>query len=521
MRQEISLHTHKTHDSASSANPAKGQPYMKWRMFFYLSGFVCLLLALLWLFQTVLLDDFYKFIKTQAIENVADDAESRLGEESYQSYLDDLSAAKDLSLAVFNTKGVLLFESSMMAERMIPRLTIEAAQQAFKTVDDAGGEWMQQFDTEQTLFPDMQIKSDFNRGDRDRNRPGFEFLPDLQRIPPNLEQKPGIMLARTAELPSGEKVMILITGFIVPVDSTVETLRLQLLAISVIFLLMSGALALILSKRLSTPIMKLNQAAKILAKGDFSASFHAEGYREIVELSDTLNYASRELSKVDNLRKELIANISHDLRTPLTMITGYAEVMRDLPGENSPENLQVIIEESQRLSTLVSGILDLSRLQSGAQELNLQQVSITQIIKSIVDRYCKFTEQEGFDIRFTYTEDIQVLADEVRISQVVYNLLQNAVAYTGDNKTIRLTQTRVNGRVRIEIADSGMGIPEDQLPHIWDRYYKGDKAHQRTTAGSGLGLSIVKAVLDRHNGSYGATSELGMGTTFWFDLPTV
>ena len=239
------------------------------------------------------------------------------------------------------------------------------------------------------------------------------------------------------------------------------------------------------------------------------------------ELNDTLNYAKTELAATEKLQRELIANISHDLRTPLTMITGYGEVMRDLPGENTPENIQIIIDEATRLSTLVNDLLDLSKLQSGALQAEKKVFCLTDSVKAIFDRYAKLVEQDGFNISFESKEDVFINADELRISQVLYNLVNNAVNHAGEDKTVILTQTVKDKRVRVEVTDHGEGIPADKLPYIWDRYYKVDKEHRRGVIGSGLGLSIVKSILDAHNARYGVRSAVGKGSTFWFEIDAV
>jgi signal transduction histidine kinase len=197
------------------------------------------------------------------------------------------------------------------------------------------------------------------------------------------------------------------------------------------------------------------------------------------------------------------------------MITGYSEVMRDLPGENTPENVQIIIDEAKRLTTLVNDVLDISKLQSGTEKLNLATFSLTQSIREMMTRYAKLTD---YRIEFLADSDVNVHADELKISQVVYNLVNNAITYTGSDKRVTIRQIVNGNKVRIEVIDTGEGIPQDKLCDIWDRYYKVDKEHKRAQIGTGLGLSIVKTVLDMHGGTYGVQSEQGKGSIFWFEL---
>ena len=220
------------------------------------------------------------------------------------------------------------------------------------------------------------------------------------------------------------------------------------------------------------------------------------------------------------MRTELIANVSHDLRTPLTMIRVYAEMIRDLYA-NNPEkrnrNVGVIMEECDRLTTLVQNLLDLSKLQSGVDTLQCGTFDLTETIRRILRRYDAL-EQEGYHIRFAQSKPCPVVGDEGRIEQVLYNLINNAVNYTGPDKRINLMVADHGDRVRVLVADTGPGIATEDLAHIWDRYYKVDKVHQRAVTGSGLGLSIVRSIMELHGMAYGVDSIVGQGSTFWFEL---
>ncbi len=201
------------------------------------------------------------------------------------------------------------------------------------------------------------------------------------------------------------------------------------------------------------------------------------------------------------------------------MITAYSEIMRDLPGENTAENVQVIIDETTRLTALVNDMLDLSKIQAGSDSLSMEEFNLTESINTILMRYAKLIENDGYHIDFDYEEDVFVEADEMKMSQVIYNLINNAINYTGENKQVSIRQTVKNGSVKISITDTGKGIAQEELPYIWERYYKVDKAHKRSTVGTGLGLSIVKGILEMHHAEYGVISEIGKGSTFYFTLP--
>ena len=307
---------------------------------------------------------------------------------------------------------------------------------------------------------------------------------------------------------------------ITPVDATVQTLRVQLIIITAVLLIISVITAFIISKNISDPIIRLTEESKKLPAGEFrfDISENHGGYKEIDQLGTTLQTANDEINKVDELRKELIANVSHDLRTPLTLISGYSEMMRDIPGEITPENLQNIIDETERLSGLVSDMLSISKIEAGMQALETQVFCFTDLVEEIRKRYQTMTEKNGFDIRFEYDIRVNVDADRSKLSQVIANLLNNAINYSTDDKRVLIRQTVTGDTIKLEVIDHGIGIPKDQLANIWDRYYRATENHKRDMVGTGLGLSIVKKLLGLHSARYGVESTLGKGSCFWFEI---
>ena len=192
--------------------------------------------------------------------------------------------------------------------------------------------------------------------------------------------------------------------------------------------------------------------------------------------------------------------------------------MRDLPDENTQENAQIIIDETRRLTDLVNDMLDISKLQAGVQMLNLSEFNLTRMIQKMVERIRELVKKHGYSIKFIYDAEVHVTADETRISQAFYNLLTNAINYTGEDKTVVVKQKVYKNNVRIEVIDTGEGIAPEDLPYIWDRYFKVDKSHKRSVMGTGLGLSIVKSIIEMHEGKYGVSSKPNNGSIFWFSL---
>jgi len=462
---------------------------IKWKVFLCFSVFTAVIICLLWLFQIVFLEDFYKAIKTNSVYSNAVTLEKNIGNEDLAEIVADMSRNQDMYVRIVTQSGEEISSAGSnfrINPFELPNLYLKAVQN--------GGSYMQLFSNDRKPAPGMD----------DRREPFSRPMESIVYV----------KVARQ----NGQEVMIVLNAMISPVDATVQTLQIQLAVITAILILLSLVLSLVIAKVIAKPIDDINQSAKALAQGRYDITFPNDGYREISELGDTLNYAANELAKTEGLRQELIANVSHDLRTPLTLITGYGEVMRDLPGENTPENVQIIIDEAKRLTALVNDMLDLSKLQAGTQQLHLTVFSLTESVRETLKRYDKLMDYEGYHIDFISDRDVVILADELRISQVVYNLINNAIHYTGVDKQITVTQTVFDDWVRISVADTGEGIPEEQLPLIWDRYYKVDKTHKRAVIGTGLGLSIVKSTVELHGGHCGVMSRQGQGSVFWFDL---
>lgn len=462
---------------------------IKWKIFFYLTLFCGFLLSLLWLFQIVFLDSFYENIKTREIKESAIYISQNIDADDLEELVYAISSESELSIEIMSKNGSPMYSSRVIKESIIDKMAISDKLQLYQDTKSSGGELLNSY----TIM-----------GPNDGNR-----------RPPET-----IVYSKIVNDKFGNELIVFANATISPVSATVDTLMAQLYYITGFMIGFSILLAFFLAKKISRPIESINEAAKTLALGNYNADFEVQGYREINELSSTLSYAATELSKVDSLRSELIANISHDLRTPLTLIGGYAEAMRDLPGENTPENAQIIIDETKRLGTLVNDVLDTSKYRSGQQALNFTQFNLTKKLKEVIDRLNELLKSEGYSIDFKFDEKVDVRADETRISQAFYNLLINAINYTGDDKKVLVTQTRFKDSVRVSISDSGEGISAENLPHIWDRYYKIDKTHKRPVTGTGLGLSIVKSIIDSHGGEYGVESEVGGGSTFWFSLGT-
>ena len=480
---------------------AKKRISLKWKIFAAFSAFLLILLALLWLCQTVFLNSFYKAVKVYETKNVAFEASKVLSEDDADYQIAALSNEHDVSIKVLDSNFQTLYSASGREMHSFFNSIPDSEMVSFyqKAVEN-GGTYSEYFDG-----------FNLNIIQKSGNKTAFKS----KAMPTSF------IIAKIVSGADEQTYTVIINAGITPVDSVITTLRVILIVVTGITVLAALAAALILSSGLTKPIRKISEKAKVLATGNYEVEFEASGVKEIDELSQSLNYTKTELGKIDALQKELVANISHDLRTPLTLISGYAEVMRDIPGEANDENIQVIIDESKRLTSLVSDVLDISKLSAGVQQMNFEELDLKECINSIIPRYNKLVEKDHYQIVFDSgsIDTAPIRADRTRMLQVIYNLVNNAVSYTGEDKTVKIELLENENSYTVHIIDSGEGIPEDKLPYIWERYYKVDKNHRRAQMGSGLGLSIVKQILDAHGAAYGVSSKLGEGSDFWFEMP--
>ncbi len=310
------------------------------------------------------------------------------------------------------------------------------------------------------------------------------------------------------------------------INASAEQLGLRLFLTSIFVFLLSFAVTGAVSGWLTKPITEITKKAGQLARGDFNVDFHGVDYgSEMVELADTLNYARDELSKVDTMQKELIANVSHDFKTPLTMIKAYASMIMEISGdipEKRNRHAQVIVDEADRLASLVGDVLELSKMRSGLEALHTDDFDMSAYLHELLLRFDYLCETQGYCFITEIEDGLFTCGDELKLGQVLYNLIGNAINYTGEDKTVRITLKKQGDNVfRFAVTDTGAGIKTEDIPTIWERYYRSSETHKRPVKGTGLGLSIVKAVLQRHGFMFGVESEWGKGSTFFVDFPLI
>lgn len=464
---------------------------LTFKLWFYFVSFAIAIFVILWFMQVIFLQSYYSSMKKSEVIKLANEIEDQYINENNTESIDNIAYKNASTVFIFDIQtGKLRYNSS-------------------STLTDNSS--LSQMPSRPIYINTDGIVEEIMKSPNQR----ISYTLNVEKFKSQI-----YVYGRT--MSDGQSCLVMVTS-IDPIDATTNVLKSQLVYVTIIALLISSIVSIFISRRLAHPITKINETAKKLAHGNYDIKFEKAGYREVDDLADTLNYATQELARTDKVRKELIANVSHDLRTPLTMIKAYSEMIRDLSGDNKEkreEHLNIIIQETDRLNRLVSDMMDLSKIESGLSELNKDNIDIMKIINSMVDSFKILKQNNECDFKVEGPTDAYVLADKTKIEQVLYNLIGNAINHSdNESKKVSIIVTTNVKRVKVQVIDNGPGISKEDLPHIWNRYYKAAKTFDRPkSGGTGLGLSIVKNILDKHESNYGVLSELGNGATFWFDL---
>lgn len=464
---------------------------LQWKVLRYLFTYVIGILFLLWFFQVILLQPFYEFNKINVVKEVADKIEKYIDSNQLEEYVSSLSDQNDLCVRIISENDI----STRNAGCRISQLPVDKLLEYANLAIQNNGSYLSKSD-----LVEMQ------------------FVPDtLNTVTAKFNGDKNVIYTKVVNLESDSPTIIMVNTRISRVNAATQALSYQLLFIGIIVTLSAAILAFFMAKKIVKPIAEINEASQNLSKGDYKHMTSQKDYLEVQELNQTLTEAARQVQKADKAKRDLIANVSHDLRTPLTMITGYGEMMMDLPNEKTDENIKVIVNESKRLSIIVNDLLDLSKLAENKITLNLEKFDITACCREVIKTYDQHLKQERIVIEFDTTEDVNIVGDKHRISQVLHNLINNAINYSDENKRIIIHQRIEGEKVKILVQDFGCGIAESDLPLIWDRYYKVDKEHIRSDQGSGIGLAIVREILDLHHYTYGVESKINEGSIFYFE----
>lgn len=456
----------------------KSKP-LSYKMWGYFSLFSVMLMILLWFLQTIFLQTFYESMKVREIANTGKEILKKYNADNADEFLNQTSFERGIRVYIVSSDGEIVGGNERTPKR------------------GRSGENNRKISLNKSNLGKAYITED-----------GYMHMRSVSYVAP---------------LPGDNTKFLYILAPLERLNTTTIVLQNQLIIVMAVSLLISFIVAYFISRHLSRPISNITQSAKMLETGDYNVVFEKGDYKEINELSSALNSAATALSKSDKLRRDLLANVSHDLRTPLTIIKSYAEMIRDISGIDElkrTKHLNVIVEESNRLSELVDDILDLSKLEAGEYTFDFNRFSLSEATEAIIESFVPFADK-GYEFITDISNDIYVIGDFHKIKSAIYNLLINSVNYTGDDKKIYVSLKKEGDRARFSVRDTGKGIPSEEIPYVWNRYYRSSNSYKRDKNGSGIGLSIVKMILSAHNAEYGVDSKLHEGSIFWFELDAV
>ena len=478
----------------------------RFKLWAYFALFTALIFTVLWLLQTVFLQSFYEAMLISNTKKAAEKIISAGSSSTINDTIDELTYDNSILVFITAEDGSVLFSSDQ-----------------FK-----GGKRVRGGDQD-------RIPPELTDGDKpiaNDRRMNYRMLPEgyddfLQRLSDSesgeVQYSADSVFVYGTYMDyygSDDKAVLYVSTTIDTVGPSVTIISMQLVWVTALSLIIGFVLSWFIAKRFSVPLDKLGEKAKRVGDDNYSPDFRRGFCRELDELNDTLDSTNEKLIRSKDFQMELLANVSHDLRTPLTMIKGYSEMIRDISWsdeEQCAEDLAVIIKEADRLTALVNEILEYSELQSDTLPDTDEEADLSALMNRVADTFDTLYKTEKLVVERSIDEGIIVKGSAARLERAVYNLLDNASRHTGESRRVRVSLTARAGRARIEVTDFGAGIAEGEIEHIWDRYYT---SRQRGGKGvSGLGLAIVKRIVTLHGGECSVSSQQGKGSTFIIELP--
>lgn len=476
-----------------------------------ITSLVLIILLIIWLFQVGLLNRFYINERSNILLKEGYKLSSMVASsEDYESVSQEIVGEIETIGASYNARILIIDSYSNILFYNVPKHSFKGNRNSPPREYEAKKDFVRR--TLSIFYNDISIQKNISVGNT------FTIVKTDPRFP----ERKAIIVGVPIEDNGNVIGYTLLNSPLAPIEEMISILKKQLSIITFASLIIGTLLALLFAKHFTKPIRQITDTAKKIAKGDFTANVVLNSKDEIGDLGDTINNMSHQLGQTENFRREFIANTSHELKTPISLIRAYAELVKDISDENNTstnEHLQVIIDESTRLNDMVEDILYLSKMESGYSKLEFESFPIVDIINNVIDKLSFFALNKGIDIVLeTDSKKTLINGDKEKIHQVFYNIINNAINHSYENGKVTINISNSNNIVRVDIIDNGKGIPKDDLPYIWDRFYKVDKSRKRDDSGTGLGMAIVKNILEAHNFKYGIDSEIDRGTTVWFEI---
>lgn len=466
-----------------------------------------MIFTVLWLVQTVFLQNFYSGM---AIANLRRAAQEMIGQQDAENFLSVLDAA-----AVNNSLLIFLTDKDGQVLYSVDE---------YSTLYSAG-----ENENHSSGNPYRSGKGTMNwEQGAIRNLP-FSHMELIEELLTSDNTSMGFTTSdgsayvyaarlRSCNALAGEDVILCISMPMGSVDAATGILRVQLVWVSVLSFLFAFVLTFFLARKFEKPIQKLVLQAKRISQGKYDMVEKAGFCTELDELAGVLNETARSLEQLEASRRSLLASISHDLRTPLTMMKGYAEMLQEFSWKDEQtrnHDLEVIQQEADRLTALVNEILEYSSMQANGLKLQMESFDFSAVADCVANQFDELWKAQGYEIEKRIEPGLWVKGDRRQLERVIYNFLDNAVNHAGAGKRIVVRLGAKDGGVRFSVKDFGAGIPEAEIPYIWDQYYTA-RNRKNPNAVSGLGLSIAKEILNAHKAQFGVTCA--QGCEFWFEL---
>lgn len=474
------------------------------------------IIALVWFFQIVLLREFY----TKERQEVLLDKASQLAEhlslwdQNSEPPAEVPSIANDL-LTTYDTRMILLDSQ----DRVVIHKSFLSDEMRIIGVEELSKRAASFENTNSELPPmDKNMANILQRAISRSKTASTISMPES-----SMPQMRAMMVTEPIYLGSIYKGKVVLFMPMAPIDETASILKRQLTTISFASLLLGSLIALFLSKSFTKPILQIREATKQIAAGNFKIDLPIDSKDEVGALAHDIQDMVTQLDAIDQRRKDFVSNVSHDLKTPITLIQTYSEFLIEKSSELSEfdkESILVIQNEAQRLDHIVDDLLYLSRIEPENAVMNYESHSLNELVENTA-KSMSCMLQNGVSINIEkYGSEQSVVIDRQKIERVLYNLIHNAIDHADGLTSITVKLLYKRDSFTLEVIDDGQGIQEDDLPHVWERFYRGDKSRKShdhsTVPHSGIGMSIVRQILINHNYDFGIESKVGLGTTVWF-----
>ncbi len=476
--------------------------------------FICLLmLGLFWLLSTQLLEPMYNGRISRQLSEQADELVALMDEAIANG---ETISRRDFGVLEVNEEFEEQMYDALSANTQLSNFCVDVSDSTLRSVFS----WENLYPCllHNTTLTDRPEDEDFSW-----NRPTVLQMRRLCREESEIEQvleatggASQVVVGRTTA--DGAYTVLVVTSR-VHVAEAGQVLGVILPAVAALIFAFAMAAAWLFSQWFTRPLRQLSGAAQQVARGDFNIEVDTRRSGELGDLAREFIHMAREVQNSAQMQRDLLANVSHDLRTPITLIKGYAETVRDITGDDKAkrdEQMNIIVDESDRLTALVSSVMELTKVSSGAEKCEPVCFDITQLCDEVSERYDAVCAQNGWQLQLEMPDEpIDVWADPAMIERALHNLLGNAMHHIGPDGVFILRAVRCeDGCCRVEVEDHGPGIAAEDLPYIFDRYYRSRSDSGKV--GTGLGLSITRAIFQQHGFRFGVQSTVGKGTTFWF-----